>query len=915
MRKNRIVCNGAIPTLAQNGDIYNGTRDNGIASHRYESCQNLSENESHMAAYKQADLNSIEQLKVLYDVRMREMERLKSELDAERSSKKQILRKLTICETEKSGILSNNKQINESLTLSREKISELENEISRLLEENKKVEKERNEWKNESEILKLQILNLEQQMKVMQRCDGLVARDKQFENTIETLKIKHRKEINSLEQQYESALQKIREKEDAQKLLEQKIEEMESRHVATLLNKCDATVRQEATVKALLDQANMEKLELTKKMNALQAECNMLRNDLEQYESVSRLRLFSTSSSDELDNDSMTQFGLSKRNENKKSNSSTSNVHKTHNHYTEDIISKLKAELHRAIIGQRSKRHEIKKLQEQIQNKELQINKLREQEKSYIYQLDNFKKEVVNLKDLLKESMENATDSKQSEKIDQLESELEKLKTEKEANLNKIISLENEVKSLQEQLKKEELNKQRQGEEYVQFHDHEMAKLNNHHQVLLKEKELEWSKKMEEILNENDEVKQLYIELRESKDKLLKKIEEESLITNKYIKEKDELKIQTDELKTDVKRLENHILELNEDKRDLECKLKKIQNELQYNHVSEDKIQTDIIIAPNGSKISLHQMREEVALAKQKYVELEKTLKLEFEERILKLQLDNSQLREALKEKEENISKLRKVNCTKVDTATFTGDNILPEVSLINENQIEEINKLEKEIERLKALELNKSQEILKLEFEYQKKLQVELEELETKLIAKHKEEMSSAEERIKNVSVQYYTSEMSKLQELHKNEIESLKQQYSLKNEEIKRALINKESEVQQTIEIKKQFDYLKERLEIEKDVSNEKLAKLTRELEELKIKHEECEKEIDELKAKLIYARKKVLTYKVALQKMKNKIPENYATLMAEIKDRSEAIAYKETVVEKKLRAIEKELEVLRK
>lgn len=84
---------------------------------------------------------------------------------------------------------------------------------------------------------------------------------------------------------------------------------------------------------------------------------------------------------------------------------------------------------------------------------------------------------------------------------------------------------------------------------------------------------------------------------------------------------------------------------------------------------------------------------------------------------------------------------------------------------------------------------------------------------------------------------------------------------------------------------------------------------------LEELKIKHEECEKEIDELKAKLIYARKKVLTYKVALHKMKNKIPENYATLMAEIKDRSEAIAYKETVVEKKLRAIEKELEVLRK
>uniref|UniRef100_T1I2X6 Uncharacterized protein n=1 Tax=Rhodnius prolixus TaxID=13249 RepID=T1I2X6_RHOPR len=97
---------------------------------------------------------------------------------------------------------------------------------------------------------------------------------------------------------------------------------------------------------------------------------------------------------------------------------------------------------------------------------------------------------------------------------------------------------------------------------------------------------------LNKIISLEDEVKQQYVELRASKDKLLKKIEEESLITNKYMKGKGELK-------TDVKPLENHILELNEEKRNLECKLKKIQSELQYNQVSEDKIQSDIITVPN----------------------------------------------------------------------------------------------------------------------------------------------------------------------------------------------------------------------------------------------------------------------------------------------------------------------------
>lgn len=41
------------------------------------------------------------QLKVLYDVRLREIEKLKNDLEAERDEKEHILRKLNVCEHDK----------------------------------------------------------------------------------------------------------------------------------------------------------------------------------------------------------------------------------------------------------------------------------------------------------------------------------------------------------------------------------------------------------------------------------------------------------------------------------------------------------------------------------------------------------------------------------------------------------------------------------------------------------------------------------------------------------------------------------------------------------------------------------------------------------------------------------------------
>lgn len=50
------------------------------------------------------DVEGTDQLKVLYDVRLREIEKLTKELDAEKEEKDQIRRKLALCEHDKKNL-------------------------------------------------------------------------------------------------------------------------------------------------------------------------------------------------------------------------------------------------------------------------------------------------------------------------------------------------------------------------------------------------------------------------------------------------------------------------------------------------------------------------------------------------------------------------------------------------------------------------------------------------------------------------------------------------------------------------------------------------------------------------------------------------------------------------------------------
>ncbi|CAA9995060.1 unnamed protein product, partial [Nesidiocoris tenuis] len=65
-------------------------------------------------------------------------------------------------------------------------------------------------------------------------------------------------------------VRKEKEEDEQNRELEIRLGEVERNHNATLLDKCDATVRQDVAIKALLDETVSEKIQLTKQIVVLQ---------------------------------------------------------------------------------------------------------------------------------------------------------------------------------------------------------------------------------------------------------------------------------------------------------------------------------------------------------------------------------------------------------------------------------------------------------------------------------------------------------------------------------------------------------------------------------------------------------------------------------------------------------------------
>ena len=75
--------------------------------------------------------------------------------------------------------------------------------------------------------------------------------------------------------------------------------------------------------------------------------------------------------------------------------------------------------------------------------------------------------------------------------------------------------------------------------------------------------------------------------------------------------------------------------------------------------------------------------------------------------------------------------------------------------------------------------------------------LDKELKDLENELTSKHQVELTAAEERVKHITVKYFSEEISKIEMKHKCELQVLVEKEQKIFEDLKRALVQKEKEV----------------------------------------------------------------------------------------------------------------------
>ncbi|XP_014287285.1 putative leucine-rich repeat-containing protein DDB_G0290503 isoform X2 [Halyomorpha halys] len=843
-----------IHQIPYRGNSYEVPSNDRYSSHNDHCCQTNSFGHnappSQLDVYKQSELNGMTQLKVLYDVRLREIEKLKNDLEAERDEKEHILRKLNVSEHDKKKLEINLSSCQSLLSESKKHILELEKEIVDLKENVKIVEKSKID-------------------------------------------------------------------EDDYKNLEKKLEEMEKKHAANLLNKCDATIRQEATVKALLDEANKEKLELTRKISSLQQECNMLKNDLEQCQMFPKLKYHGNSSSEEKDSDSFILLSSSWKTESKK---------KSMDLIQTDVVTKLKDELHRALIGQRAKRLEITKLQEQITQKDSIIRKMKEDEEYHLKQTESLKKDMNNIMDQAAKSRNLKQEAEQTQLISSLQSEIEKTIKENISKTEKITELEKEIEKLKENLKGIEVSNKTKNHDYLKYYETEVDRLKNENELLLKNKELEWGREMEKLLTECDEIKQLYMEMKANKDKVVESSKELKCKFEEILKEKQELQDQLLKKEEDVKQLQDHIMRLVEEKKMVEERLKsdfqkeyRTMYEKQNDEIKELKLK---INNATTSEEELKNFKNEIFKSRQRYLELEATLKRKFEEEMLKLNDENVTLRDDLKKKEAELT-IRKMCMTqKKDIGTTTDEFMV--IETIYEQNLVEIKKLEDEIYRLRVLEEEKNNEILELKASYERRLDEQLLELEKNMESKYQKEIALTEHRVKELSLKYLSEEIEKLQAEHVKDIQCVKNEEIKKVLHLKTVITEKEAEINDLLLKVDEFKKLIITYEEEKNQAARMMMQWAKEVESLKYDKEQilkesqnlkaCNQEIinvfEETKTKLKNTRKAALVYKRRLNEIKTGLSEKYRNLLMDIQQKvDDAVAEKEQEIEIKLNEIEKE------
>nr|XP_018917707.1 PREDICTED: centrosomal protein of 152 kDa-like [Bemisia tabaci] len=636
--------------------------------------------------YGDEAINS-KQLEVLYDIRLKEIDRLENELKSVRhefeAEKNKLLRKATLMEAEKEKAVIARNSAQELLVESKEKISNSQKEIESLRISLKSAEQSKKELAKELQKSILTVDDLQRRLKAMESFNKNDV--KQTDDIVKSLKSKHEHELSELSRKYESVKQELETKRKDVSRLQRTIEEMDNKHTKMLLEKTETINKLSQSLEKsqsqcqqlmtssmstdsgylqkILDQTNREKRELEQKVQNLSSECEMLRTDLVTYENSIKYGIVQFDLSKQDKNDSIALLGLGENSYIDTSNESNRGFKDGSKVGDDSPITRLRGELHRSMIANKAKRNKITQLETKLRAAEGQIENLKQEEAKYSTQNKNLLENIHKLTEHI-----NAKEKEWQEKEDQSERILlyEKQLREKEA---KIEQLKEEIKSVRLDLEMKsmevETQKSKISNDQFMLREDAVARIKRdvsyEKEKIIKQLELQ----LDQLRTELDEVKELYTIacadkklLQEEKLNYLKQVsdisaEREALSKKLDLinKEKQRLLQQVEDLMTAKINLSKRIESLDHG---ADSKLKERLQEMEKTHQKalqevREQVKEQTISYFAGK---MEQLEDSYRARHSQIVMAQKKLEVQLEQRLREIEELKKEVNESKKEKE-----------------------------------------------------------------------------------------------------------------------------------------------------------------------------------------------------------------------------------------------------------------------
>ncbi|XP_049770694.1 plectin-like [Schistocerca cancellata] len=470
--------------------------------------------------YRQAGYESAEQLRVLYEVRTREVQRLSREVEAARAEAAAevdgLHRRIVSCEADKNGLQLQLGNARSLLAEHKGRTEELEDEVETMKRNIFNLENSKKQLEAQLAAAQASVVELQHKVLLLERSrlgDGREA--------LRELEGRHRADVDALRRQLHECDARLREQEKEAAEREGRLREQNREQERLLVEKGEAVAAlarqleeaqrglgRAATLRAEAEAARHDAQRASQQLEAAQRELEQLKSELKQYEVLDSLGLLSAGG------DSTVDRGV----RDSRGGGGGGGFH-----------AELRRELQRSLAGQKVKREEIRRLQEQLRERDRQLCErdrqvaaLQRQQELYLQEADKFKDEVNELYAQL--AHRDSADGCADPDAEAARREAETRRTELEAAKAEARDLAERLAAAEAELREAQGHAEANGrEEFLRFHEQAAAKAKREHDERVAALQCQLEKAAEEC----DRVKQMYVEVCGSKELLLRGVEEE----------------------------------------------------------------------------------------------------------------------------------------------------------------------------------------------------------------------------------------------------------------------------------------------------------------------------------------------------------------------------------------------------